>query len=78
MNERIVILTAQTIVELFRDYLGPDYIPDDSVLHSIQYKATEKGKIALVIESKEWKNSDPLYVNFDLSTNFSLVGEKSV
>lgn len=67
MKTRLVIITAQTVMELFRDYLGPNNVPSSAQLVHLLYSKKEKGKLALVIESEDIpQGARPLQVRFDL------------
>ena len=73
MKERYVIVTIDTITELFKDYCGPSEIPADAKPVRLMLKPTDKGKIAILMESGEWKeNQAPLKVKFDLRRTYAV------
>lgn len=64
--DRDIILTAQTILEIFKDYCGEDNIPANTIVESVKMNPQFPGKIALQIYSPDFKDSKPLEVNVDL------------
>jgi hypothetical protein len=72
---RMVITTAMTVLEIFKDYLTEEYIPTDAIVTGLMVKPSEQGKFALVIQSDSIKPGlDPLMVNFDLRRVYGLGG----
>lgn len=67
MKERFVVLTIDTIGELFKDYVGPEELPWDARPVKLMFKPTEQGKMALVMESSYWTEGMPdININFDI------------
>lgn len=79
MKQRTVIVTIDTIMELFKDYCGGD-IPRDCKPIKLLIHPTSR-KLAIEVESNEWpsnlKNSPEVGVKFVLKRFFG-VGGKSV
>lgn len=64
MKERYVIVTIDTIVNLLKDYCGPD-IPTDTMPHRLLLRPEEKGRLAIELVSDEFKPDSPsLVVHF--------------
>ena len=64
MKERFVIVTIDTIVELFKDYCGED-IPADAMPIRLLVRPEEKGRLAIELVSDSFKPDSPsLVVNF--------------
>lgn len=67
MRERYVVLTIDTISELFKDYLSPEDLPENAVPVKLLFKPTEQGAMALEMFSLDWKEGlGPLKVTFDI------------
>lgn len=73
MKERYIVLTIDTIAELFKDYLDPEDLPDSAVPMRLLFKPTEQGRMALEMFSLDWAEGlGPLVVNFDIKRTFQL------
>ncbi len=67
LSTRMVILPIDTINALFKDYCGQLGYPKDALAVRLQYKPTEMGKLALVIESDEFTGPQtPEQIKFDI------------
>lgn len=67
MKERHVVVTIDTIAELFKDYLSEADLPTNAVPMKLLFKPGEKGKLALEMFSLDWQDGlPPLAVNFDI------------
>jgi hypothetical protein len=66
MQQRLVILTIDDILRMLADYCGPDDIPSDSQPITLQFNATQQGKLSIIIESNELQSTTPIEVKFDL------------
>lgn len=59
-QDRMVIISAETILELFKDYLGEEEVPSDAKLVGFpQFHPAMKGKLSIVAQSAHFKPSDP-------------------
>ncbi len=66
---RSVVITANTILELFKDYLGPENIPAGAKVTGLLYNRAERGRLALKVAAEDWPKTasgDGLSVKFDL------------
>jgi hypothetical protein len=73
MTDRMVIVTIDTITNLFKDYCSPGDIPQDAQPLQLKLKPTEMGRLAIVMESPEWKKGlTPLEVKFDIRRIYSV------
>jgi hypothetical protein len=67
MKERYVVLTIDTIGELFKDYVGPEELPWDAKPLKLIFKPTEMGRLALIMDSAYWTEGMPdININFDI------------
>jgi len=65
MKERYVIVTIDTIAELFKDYCGEQDIPADAMPTKLLFKPNDKGRLAIQMVSDSWtKDLPPLNVSF--------------
>lgn len=75
MKERFVILTIDTIAELFKDYCGPEDIPADAMPTKLLLRPTEKGRLAIEFVSDSWAEGlPPLAVTFKIKRMFAING----
>lgn len=74
MAVRTVVTTVNTLLEIFKDYLGPENVPEDArVVKILMHPQTRR--VRLVAESEEWSQGRPvLGVKFDLKRVFSVGG----
>jgi len=73
-TKRIVTIPWTDIFEMFKDYLGEENVPWDSVLKKVRYEPLEKGKISFIVESNYFKDDKPVEVKFDLTSSFPRTG----
>jgi hypothetical protein len=67
MKSRLVVVTIDSILELMKDYLGPEAIPPDAWPQKLMIKPTEQGKFAIVAASDGWPQGlAPLEVKFEI------------
>lgn len=73
MRERYIVLTIDTICELFKDYLSPEDLPNNAQAMKLLFKPTEQGRMALEMFSLDWKEGlGPLVVNFDIKRTYAV------
>lgn len=66
MKERYLVVTIDTITELFKDYCGED-IPADAKPIKLLLKPTDRGRLAILLDSDTWVGSpEPLSVSFKI------------
>lgn len=72
-----MVITADTVLEVFKDYLTEEHLPRDAKVLALMVKPQEQGKFALVVES-DWIKPEqpPLVVNFDIRRIYG-VGDKA-
>ena len=56
--KRMVIVTADTLAEILKDYLGEGNIPRDAQVVGLLVKPSEQGRFALRVESPEIVGED--------------------
>lgn len=67
MKTRSIILTIDTICELFKDYLDPEDLPANAQPTKMLLNPAEKGKIAIEFFDLSWPEGlEPLQVNFHI------------
>jgi len=72
---RKVIVTADTVLAILKDYLGPDNLPEDAQVVKVLVNAKERGKLALVVDSLQWKEGlPPMVAEFDIRRVYSVGG----
>lgn len=65
-NQRLVVVTIDTILAVLRDYAGGE-IPADAQAVSFQLNPREKNKFMLVIDSPSYdKQLPPMILDFDI------------
>jgi hypothetical protein len=75
MTDRPVIITANTILAIFKDYMAAEDLPADATLVTMMYKPTEQGKLAIVVEADSIPSgAEPLQVHFDIRRLYSVGG----
>lgn len=75
MKHRMVITTVQTILEVLKDYLGENYLPQDTKVVKFRANTSEKGRFELLCESEGWTGlEEPLQVKIHLSRTFAVGG----
>ena len=73
MKQRFVIVTIDSLAELLKDYCGQEDLPASAQPIKLLLKPTEHGKLAILMESDEWKaDMPPLSVNFQLKRIFTV------
>ena len=77
MKTRRVVITANTLLNIFRDYSNGD-IPVDCKVVQFLMKPNERGRFAFVIQGPSIKqDAKPINLNFRLKEIFSVGGEKT-
>lgn len=72
METRLVIITVNTLLELFKSYIGTEDLPADARAVGLMLDPSTK-RACLVAESAEWKHGeDPIEVKFDLRRVFGV------
>jgi len=65
--ERDIVVTIDTLMDLFRDYIGDNEIPMDARPIKLMFNPGERRKLAIMAESDEWREGmGPLVVAFDI------------
>jgi hypothetical protein len=73
MKTRRVILTIDTIMDIFKDYATENDIPITAMPLKLLFKPTDRGRLAIEAVSDEWaKDLPPLQLNFDLRKIYSV------
>ena len=66
MKRRMVIVTIDTLLEILKDYLGPQRVPGDSKPTRLLVKPSEQGRFCIEFESDELAEGLPaLQVNYE-------------
>jgi hypothetical protein len=64
LKERYIVLTIDTIAELFKDYCDPKDLPDTAIPLKLLYNGTD---LALEMFSEDWPEGlGPLKAHFDI------------
>lgn len=67
MKRRRCILTIDSIVALFKDYLTEEDMPTTVVPIKLMVNPKEVGKLAILAESLDWpQDAPPLQIHFDI------------
>lgn len=67
MKERYVVVTIDTIAELFKDYCGPEDIPPDAMPTKLLFRPADRGRLAIQMVSDSWAEGlPPLNVSFTI------------
>lgn len=70
-RQRMIVVTLDTLAELLKDYLGPDYLPADARATRLLVNPQENGKLALEVMSPGIKpDAKPLFAHFDIKRNY--------
>jgi hypothetical protein len=78
MKTRLVVVTAQTVLDILKDYLGIDNIPADARLVSLMYSKNERGKVAMVVESGGLRQDEKaINVTFDIKRVYTVGTENN-
>ncbi len=73
MQRRQVIITIDSLGELFKDYLGEGVIPADAVAQRLMINPLENGKMALEVASPSIPdNAKDIRVNFQLKRVYTV------
>ena len=65
MKPRMVVVTIDTLVEIMKDYLGPEILPTSARPVTLRVNPAEQGKFAVVVESPDLPYSDTaMHVNY--------------
>lgn len=73
MKDRRILITIDTISELFKDYLNPEDLPADAMPIKLQLNKNEAGKLAILMTSDEFpENAQPYHVRFDIKKVYSV------
>jgi hypothetical protein len=62
----MIITTIDSVVEMFKDYCGVDEIPPDAQAVKLLFKPTERGRLAIVMESPSWQTGGQMEVRFEI------------
>lgn len=75
MRHRYLVLTIDTIGDLFKDYIANEEdLPWDAAPIKMMFNPNEQGKIAIEFQSEYFKpNSPPLAVNFQIKRIYSAI-----
>lgn len=74
LHQRRVLLTIDTILEIFKSYLSAEDLPQNTIPVRLLFKPTEQGKLAILAESLQWREGlAPLQVNFDIKRIYTSV-----
>lgn len=72
-TKRMVIITIDTLVELFKDYLGPEQLPTNAQPVAMLINPKEKGKIMIIVDSDDiLQDVGPLRIDFHLKRFFGV------
>lgn len=72
MKVRRVIITIDTLMELFKDYCSSEDIPASAQARKLMLNQQER-KAAVVAESPEWAaDAAPLQVNFQIKRYYGV------
>lgn len=75
MKKRMVITTVQSLFAVLKDYLGPNYVPEDAWVRKFRANPQEKGRFELLCESDQWEGEDQaIEVRVQLKKNFVVGG----
>lgn len=67
VKRRYVIVTASSLLEIFKDYMGEEELPVDAKLERFMMKPSEKGAFAFVVESPSIPvGAPPVRVKYDI------------
>ena len=67
VKRRMVITSIDSVLEMFKDYLGEDNLPKDAKVGLFRYKPNEQGRFMIVAGSDSIKQgAAPLNVHFDV------------
>lgn len=73
LKPRMVIITVESLVEIMKDYLGPDNLPEDAKVVSLKVNLNEKGRFAIEVTSPNIKYTDvAMDVNYRLRRVFGV------
>lgn len=71
MKTRMISTTVDSLLEMFRDYFPSGDIPKGAQAVKLMHRPTDQGKLAILVESPEWKGEmPPLQVVFDIRRNY--------
>jgi hypothetical protein len=72
-KKRIVVVTLDTLAELFKDYLGEEYIHPDAKATRLMVNPQEQGKLALEVASPHIKpNAKNVFAHFDIKRIYTV------
>lgn len=73
MRERYIIVRIDDIAEILKDYAGPEDLPANAKPVKLMLKPTERGKLALLMDSDDWQGDlPPLAISFKIKRVFSV------
>lgn len=73
MKDRRILITIDTIAELFKDYLTEEDLPADAMPVKMLLKKNEAGKLAILMVSDSFpEQAAPYYVRFDIKKVYSV------
>lgn len=71
--ERTVVISIDSLMEIFKAYVGPEDLPVDAKPLKLQFKPGEGNRLAILAESEEWTGREaPLVVAFDLKRVYGI------
>jgi ribulose 1,5-bisphosphate carboxylase large subunit-like protein len=74
---RLVIVTAENLLEMFKDYLTSDVVPADAKVVKIMIHPKDR-KLAIVASSGSWTGQQPAVVtDFSLKRVYSVGGSNA-
>ena len=73
MKDRRILITIDTLAELFKDYLTPEDLPADAMPVKLMLKPSEAGKLGVLMVSDSFpENAAPYYLNFNIKKVYSV------
>lgn len=71
---RKVIVPVDSILAMVKDYTkGEGSIPADAVPVSLQINTKEKGMFGLMVQSEEFRDDEPVRVEFNIKRVFGVI-----
>lgn len=73
MKSRRILVSIDTIAELFRDYLTEEDLPKDAMPIKLMLKPSEAGKLGLLMVSDSIpEGAQPYQIKFDVKKVYSV------
>lgn len=71
-RSRLIIVTIDTLMALFKDYL-PGYVPEDATPLELFIHPSTPGKMAILTESSNWDSAgNEVNVRFELRRSYGV------